>query len=75
MNFDKHAAALLNACGYVCTHHPESWEDVGSAESGPRLSGGPAFDEWGPRQSHHHRVRGRGRRRLRGAAVGPRAGG
>jgi hypothetical protein len=46
IQFDRHTAGLLNALGYVCTQHPASWEDVGDAESGPQIAGGPAFDEW-----------------------------
>ena len=32
--------------GYALTHFPESWEDVGDAENGPLIQGGPAYDEW-----------------------------
>jgi hypothetical protein len=31
---------------YVRTHYPESFEDDGDAESGPHLTGGPAYDEY-----------------------------
>ncbi len=50
---------LLTSLGYVCFKHPETWRDVGGPESGPKLVGGPAWDEWrcGERcvivQSHH----------------------
>jgi hypothetical protein len=44
--FDHHDARLLAALGYEKTHHPMSWKDVGDAENGPRLSGGPAYDAW-----------------------------
>ena len=32
--------------GYVHTHNEADWEDDGDAESGPHLSGGPAYDEY-----------------------------
>lgn len=44
--FDKHSAALLNACGYTCERYEASWEDIGGPENGPHLIGGPAYDEW-----------------------------
>jgi hypothetical protein len=37
---------LMSLLGFQCTVHPESWEDVGDAENGPRIIGGPAYDEW-----------------------------
>jgi hypothetical protein len=36
----------LLSLGYEWTRNPESWEDTGGPESGPRLSGGPAYDEY-----------------------------
>jgi hypothetical protein len=44
--FDQHCATLLIALGYTCEQLPETWEDVGGPESGPRLVGGPACDVW-----------------------------
>lgn len=44
-------AALL-AAGYAKTSVPDSWQDVGSAEYGPKLIGGPAYDDWS-NDSHH----------------------
>lgn len=46
LRFDKHAAAILNAAGYECTHNEEWWEDDGDAENGPHLNGCLAYDEW-----------------------------
>lgn len=37
---------LLVALGYEVTHLPESWEDVGDSESGPKLTGSAAADVW-----------------------------
>ena len=39
-------AQALQANGFVVEHIPESWEDVGGPESGPRVVGGPAYDLW-----------------------------
>lgn len=36
----------LTALGYSWVQHEETWEDVGDAENGPELTGGPAFDEY-----------------------------
>lgn len=36
----------LTALGYEHTHHEEDFEDIGDAENGPKLSGGPAYDEY-----------------------------
>lgn len=52
--FDKHAAALLNALGYECARFDATWEDVGGPESGPQISGGPAFQEWTRPNSSGH---------------------
>ena len=41
-----HDAALLNAAGYSCEHYPATWQDIGGPENGPKLIGGPAFNEW-----------------------------
>lgn len=46
-----HDAAILNACGYVCTHNPAYWQEIGDIENGPRMYGHDAFDEW--RNEHH----------------------
>lgn len=32
--------------GFSHVHVDASWEDTGDAENGPRLSGGPAYDEY-----------------------------
>jgi hypothetical protein len=37
---------LLAALGFVHTHYPAEWEDVGNSENGPKLSGHNAFDVW-----------------------------
>lgn len=44
--FNEHSALLLTALGFTCTQHPATWEDVGGPENGPKLVGGPAYDEW-----------------------------
>ena len=36
----------LQALGFVHTHHPADWEDIGGPESGPELSGHNAYDEY-----------------------------
>jgi hypothetical protein len=38
--------AQLVEMGYKRTWHPDSFEDTGDGESGPHLTGGPAFDEY-----------------------------
>jgi hypothetical protein len=38
--------AHLTELGYKRTWHPDSFEDDGDGESGPHLTGGPAFDEY-----------------------------
>lgn len=43
-NIDIHQALL--ALGYVPTHYEATYEDVGTGETGPILTGGPAFDEY-----------------------------
>ncbi len=37
---------VLNALGMTKTHHPACWRDVGGIESGPKVIGHEAFDEW-----------------------------
>jgi hypothetical protein len=49
--------ALL-AAGYTKTHVPDSWQDVGDAENGPRLTGGPAYDDWSKDDHHIYVVNG-----------------
>jgi hypothetical protein len=44
--FTERSAAALIMAGYTLTQHPATWEDAGDAENGPKLTGGPAFDEW-----------------------------
>jgi hypothetical protein len=44
--FNRGTHDQLVALGYVRTHYPESFEDDGDAESGPHLTGGPAYDEY-----------------------------
>ena len=44
--FNPAAHDFFVAAGYVVTHYKADFEDVGDAESGPKLSGGPAFDEY-----------------------------
>lgn len=39
-----HLLTDQGACVHV--HYPESFEDVGDAENGPELVGGPAYDEY-----------------------------
>lgn len=36
----------LLAAGYFIIPHEASWEDIGDAENGPKMSGGPAYDEY-----------------------------
>jgi hypothetical protein len=36
----------LVASGWTHTHHEADFEDIGTAESGPCLTGGPAYDEY-----------------------------
>ena len=44
--FNPAAHDFFVGAGYVVTHYESDFEDVGDAESGPKLSGGPAFDEY-----------------------------
>ena len=44
--FDANSALLLTALGFTHTHHPATWRDVGGPENGPKVIGGPAYDEW-----------------------------
>jgi hypothetical protein len=44
--FNPDAHAHLIALGYRHTQFPCTFEDDGDAESGPHLTGGPAFDEY-----------------------------
>jgi len=37
---------LLVLLGFEVEHNEASWSDVGDAENGPKVVGGPAFDEW-----------------------------
>lgn len=43
-NPDIHAALLVE--GFTLTQHEDDFEDDGDAESGPHLTGGPAWDEY-----------------------------
>lgn len=44
-NFNLHRLLTdQGACVHV--HYPDSFEDVGDAENGPELTGGPAYDEY-----------------------------
>lgn len=44
--FNTATAELLTVLGYKPIHVPASWEDVGTAESGPKLTGCDAYDAW-----------------------------
>ena len=44
--FNPALHAHLTSLGYVRSRHEASWEDVGDAENGPELDGGPAYDEY-----------------------------
>jgi hypothetical protein len=44
--FNLSAHAGLVALGFQHTRHEADWEDEGDGESGPRLTGGPAWDEY-----------------------------
>jgi hypothetical protein len=44
-NFFAHRM-LTDQGAYTHEHYPESFEDVGDAESGPQLTGGPAYDRY-----------------------------
>ena len=44
-NLFAHRMLTDEGC-YVHTHYAESYEDIGNGESGPKLSGGPAYDEY-----------------------------
>ena len=44
--FTPDMATMLKEMGATCTSHPCTFEDVGDTESGPELTGGPAYDEW-----------------------------
>lgn len=46
MPFNPALHAFLTDAGFGYSHHEASWEDVGDAENGPELTGGPAFDEY-----------------------------
>jgi hypothetical protein len=51
--FNPVAHTLLTDQGaYVHTHFDDTFEDVGDAENGPELTGGPAFDEYSG-ESHY----------------------
>ena len=36
----------LTSLGYNHTRHASSWQDIGDADNGPCLDGGPAYDEY-----------------------------
>jgi hypothetical protein len=36
----------LAALGFTHIHHPADWEDIGGPESGPKLVGHNAYDEY-----------------------------
>ena len=36
----------LAALGFVHTHHPAEWKDIGGPENGPKLIGNNEFDEY-----------------------------
>jgi hypothetical protein len=44
---------LMTLFGYTVTHHEATWEDVGGPESGPKLVGCPAHDEWTRSDGHY----------------------
>lgn len=44
-NFQLHRF-LTDQGAFIHTHHPEDFEDTGDGESGPHLSGHPAYDEY-----------------------------
>lgn len=44
-NFALHEL-LTDQGAYIHEHYPDSFEDIGGAESGPKLVGGPAFDAY-----------------------------
>jgi hypothetical protein len=44
--FNPTAHDFLIGLGFEVTRVDASWEDSGDAENGPRLTGGPAFDEY-----------------------------
>jgi hypothetical protein len=49
--FNEAVHYWLVELGYERAHFPESFEDDGGAESGPHLTGGPAYDEYtGPEE-------------------------
>jgi len=43
--FSPHHAFLIDM-GFKLTSNEESWADDGDGESGPHVTGGPAFDEY-----------------------------
>jgi len=47
MAFNPGIHEHLLAQGYEHHQYPADWEDVGNGESGPMLSGGPAWDYYG----------------------------
>jgi hypothetical protein len=44
--FNPAAHDHLLALGFTHERYEASWEDLGDAENGPQLSGGPAYDEY-----------------------------
>ncbi len=44
MPYNTFAHNALLQSGYTHEHHNATWEDVGDAENGPKLDGGPACD-------------------------------
>ena len=40
------AHAFLIELGFELTHYEADWHDDGDGENGPRLAGGPAYDEY-----------------------------
>ncbi len=46
VHFNEDVHQCLTELGFTHTHHMEDFEDDGDGESGPHLTGGPAFDEY-----------------------------
>jgi hypothetical protein len=44
--FNQQVHDNLVYCGFTHTQYEESWRDEGNTESGPFITGGPAFDEY-----------------------------
>lgn len=45
-HMSQHASTLLTVAGYERVSHPATWRDIGGSKNGPKIIGGPAYDEY-----------------------------